>query len=252
VTPYYDHDGITIYHGDCRDVLPQIRGVDVVLTDPPYSSGGAHRSDRNMPTAKKYQRSDAKQSGPDFAGDNRDQRAFTLWCSDWMAAAHKSTRAGGALLSFIDWRNLPCIVDAVQVGGWVYRGIVVWDKTEGTRPQKGWFRSQAEYIIVSTSGPIDRNQDTGGICQAGVLRHAVTGAKKQHITEKPVGLCVDVLQTRDDWQTVLDPFMGSGTTLRAAKDLGRKAIGIEAEEAYCEIAAKRLSQGVLNFEEAST
>ena len=149
------------------------------------------------------------------------------------------------MISFIDWRNLPCLVDAVQVGGWVYRGIAVWDKGGGCRPDKGWFSSQAEYLVLASNGPLLRGGKAPGICQAGVLRHGVVGSKKQHITEKPVGLCEDIISTRTDWHTILDPFMGSATTLRAAKNLERKSIGIEMIEEYCEIAAKRLSQDVL-------
>lgn len=248
--PYYEHAGMTIYHGDCREILPQLEPVDLVLTDPPYSSGGAMRSDRNQPAAAKYRMTNVQKTNPDFGGDNRDQRSFQLWCSYWMADAFKVTKNGGVLICFVDWRNLPCVIDAVQVAGYVYRGIAVWDKTEGTRPVMAWFRSQAEYMVLASSGPIDRNPETAkGICQAGVLRHVVIGSQKQHLTEKPQRLCIDILRTRDDWQTILDPFMGSGTTLRAAKDLNRKAIGIEMEEKYCEIAANRLSQEVFDFEE---
>jgi site-specific DNA-methyltransferase (adenine-specific) len=84
-----------------------------------------------------------------------------------------------------------------------------------------------------------------GICQPGVLRYRVNIQEKQHTTEKPIELIRDIMQTRPDWRTVLDPFLGSGTTLRACKDLGRRGIGIEIEERYCEIAARRLEQGVL-------
>ena len=78
-----------------------------------------------------------------------------------------------------------------------------------------------------------------------VARCRTMGALKQHITEKPVDLLTMLLQTREDWQTIFDPFAGSGTTLRAAKDLGRRGIGIEASEDYCEVASRRLRQGVL-------
>jgi len=242
--PYYDDGSCVIYCGDCREILPTLPKVDLVLTDPPYSSGGATRSDRNLPTGLKYRLTGTQKTDPDFSGDSRDQRSFMLWCSDWMAQCLRITRKGGALLCFIDWRNLPCVVDAVQMGGWVYRGIVPWDKTGATRPNKGWFRSQVEYIVASSSGPLLQGAEAPGICQDGFFRFPVAG-EKQHLTEKPVPLATEIVRTRDDWQTILDPFMGSGTTLRAAKDLGRRAIGIEIEERYCEIAAKRLAQEVL-------
>ena len=244
--PYYNCDGITIYHGDCREILPQLaERADLVLTDPPYSSGGWTRSDRNQKTADKYRLTCVSKKNPDFSGDNRDQRSFELWCSYWLADALRASNPGAGLACFIDWRNLPSMIDAVQVGGWVYRGLVVWDKTEASRPVKGWFRSQAEYLVMGSAGTIDRSPAAPGICQPGVFRHMVRGADKQHLTEKPVELVREVIRTRDDWQTIVDPFCGSGTTLRAAKDLGRRAIGIELEESYCELAVTRLAQAQL-------
>lgn len=249
--PYFRGKSATIYHGDAIDVLAHLHEektrVDLVLTDPPYSSGGMMRSDRNQTTTAKYRFTDVVKSDPDFTGDNRDQRSFEKWASYWLGDALKVTKPGGAIACFIDWRNLPVVVDAIQIGGWVYRGIVPWDKGDGTRPVKAWFRGQCEYIALGSNGPIERGPGADGICQTGFLRHGVVGAKKQHLTEKPVELCSNVIRTRDDWRLVLDPFMGSGTTLRAAKDLGRHAIGIEINERYCEIAANRLSQETLDF-----
>ena len=232
----------TLYLGDCREILPTLGKVDAVVTDPPYSSGGATRSDRNVSTSDKYRISGTIKTDPDFSGDNRDQRSLTLWCSDWMAQCHAATRRGGALLCFIDWRNLPCIIDACQVGGWVYRGIVPWDKTEVTRPQKGWFRAQVEYIVTASAGPLHTGADAPGIAQAGYIRCGVTGGEKEHITGKPVDLMVELLRTRNDWRAVLDPFMGSGTTGVAAARLGRKFIGCEIEPEYFDIACRRIEE----------
>lgn len=245
IKPYYQDDQVTIYHGNAIDVLPELPPVDLVLTDPPYSSGGAFRSDRSAPTTAKYVRALNFQNK--FSGDNRDQRSFERWCYYWSSDCLGVTRDGGALLSFIDWRNLPTMIDAVQVGGWVYRGIVPWDKTEATRPVKGWFRSQVEYIVTATKGAIDRDHNTDGVCQPGYIRCPAAPDEKIHETQKPLQLITMILQTRADWQIVLDPFMGSGTTLRSAKDIGRKAIGIEIEEKLCERAALRCSQDVFNF-----
>jgi site-specific DNA-methyltransferase (adenine-specific) len=219
--------------------------VDLVLTDPPYSSGGAMRSDRNLATGDKYRMTNVVKTNPDFSGDNRDQRSFTLWCSDWMAASLRVTRSGGALLCFIDWRNLACVVDAVQCGGWVFRAIVPWDKTEACRPNKGWFAAQCEYVVGATRGALSQGGGAAGICQDGFVRWNTGGNKKTHLTEKPVEVCRELIRTRDGWKCVLDAFAGSGTTLRAAKNLGRRAVGIEIEEKYCEVAAERLRQGVL-------
>jgi len=104
---------------------------------------------------------------------------------------------------------------------------------------------RCEYMVTASAGPLERGAGVDGIVSPGLFRIPTTGYKKRHITEKPVALLTSILQTRNDWLTVLDPFMGSGTTLAAAKALGRRAVGIELEEAYCEIAAKRLEQEVL-------
>jgi len=248
VTPYYQDDAVTLYHGDCREIVPTLGRFDLVLTDPPYSSGGMTRSDRNVATNHKYQTTNTARRFADFSGDNRDQRSFERWCYYWMADCLARTVSGGAILSFIDWRNLPTMIDAVQIAGWVYRGIIVWHKPIA-RPQIGWFRADCEFAVCGTAGAIDRDHTTGnkiGICNVGLFQHSpVQGVNRLHMTEKPVNLLADMIKTRSDWQTILDPFAGSGTTGRAAKDLGRKAVLIEREEHYCEIAARRMAQGVL-------
>jgi len=251
VTPYYQDDAVTIYHGDCRKIMPGLELVDLVLTDPPYSSGGMMRSDRVGSVKSKYQLS-GRPSYPQFSGDNRDQRSFEKWLALWLAEAFLGTKSGGCVGVFIDWRNVACVIDAIQIAGWVYRGLVVWDKKAG-RPVLGWFRGQHELCVMGSSGPLDRDVTKCGpevgICQRGILSHIVeSGPDKKHQSQKPEGLFRDIINTLNDWQTVLDPFMGSGTTLLAAKNLGRKAIGVEMEERYCEIAAKRMAQEVLPLE----
>lgn len=235
---------VTLYLGDAREVLPQLSGVDLVATDPPYSSGGFTRTDRNARSGAKYQSSATIRRHPDFAGDNRDQRSFTLWCSDWLAQCLAATRSGAGLLCFSDWRNLPCVIDAVQVGGWVYRSLLPWDKTEASRPDKGWFRAQVEYVVAATNGPIVRGARSTGIVQRGYFRFPVIGREKHHVTGKPVALMREMIRTRDDWRLVADPFMGSGSTGVAAVELGRAFVGIECDEANFEVARKRIREAI--------
>ncbi len=239
--PYYEHGGITIYHGDCFEVLHRLNGIGAVVTDPPYSSGGAFRGDRAQQTTTKYVNSDTAAYRPEFAGDNRDQRSFLAWATLWLAAARNASVPGAVLASFIDWRQLPVLSDAVQAGGWTWRNLGTWWKP-GVRMQKGRFSSSAEYVLYATNGPA---VDGRGSPQ-NVFSCKVDG-DREHIAQKPTEVMRWVLQLVPHDAVVLDPFMGSGSTLRAAKDLGHEVIGIEIDERYCEIAARRLSQEVLDL-----
>lgn len=237
--PYYEKAGIVIYLGDCFDVLHGLSGIGAVVTDPPYSSGGAFRGDRMQGTVTKYVNSDCAAYRPEFAGDNRDQRSFVVWCAMWLNAARKACVLGAPLVSFIDWRQLPSLTDAVQAGGWTWRNIATWHKTAG-RYQKGRFSSSAEYLVYGTNGPADEGQSSPcNVFNAQIVR------EKQHIAEKPIPVMQWALGVVPVGVSVLDPFMGSGATLHAARNMGHPAVGIDCDERNCEIAAKRLAQGVL-------
>jgi site-specific DNA-methyltransferase (adenine-specific) len=237
--PYYSDGGITIYHGDCLDVLHGLEGVGAVVTDPPYSSGGAFRGDRTQSTVTKYVQSGTLAYRPDFAGDNRDQRSFLVWCSMWMNGARQASIEGAPIVVFTDWRQLPTTTDAIQAAGWTWRNVGTWWKP-GCRMQKGRFSSSAEYVVYGSNGPaIEGMASPQNVCRVSVEQD------KMHIAEKPQDVMRWALGVVPEGSVVLDPFMGSGSTLRAAKDLGCRAIGIEVDERYCEIAANRLAQGVL-------
>lgn len=243
--PYYQEaGGITIYHGNCLEVLPELDGFDALVTDPPYSSGGLFRSDRLQRTVDKYERGESliAQQRPDFAGDNRDQRAYYAWCSLWLAFALSGARAGAHALIFSDWRQVPTLSDALQAGGWLWRGLATWHKP-GIRMQRGGFSSSAEYVLWGTAGLWNHDH---AYAPQNVMRCAPIGAEEKiHLAEKPVPVLAWLVQFAPPGAVVCDPFMGSGPTLRAAKDLGRQAIGIDIDERCCEKAADRLRQAVL-------
>lgn len=224
----------TLYLGDCREILPTLGKVDAVVTDPPYSSGGNFRGDRMQTTSAKYQSTEHRGLYSEFAGDTRDQRAYLAWCSLWIGQCLPLVESGGLCLLFTDWRQLPTTTDALQCGGFVWRGIGVWDKTEAARPQKGRYRNQCEYFIWGSKGGMNDE----GPCAPGVFRYSVASEEKQHIAGKPSYLIEDLLQICAT--TILDPFMGSGTTGVAAMRLGRKFIGIEIEPRYFDIACRRI------------
>lgn len=196
MTPYYEHAGIRIYLGDCRDILPSLEPVDLVLTDPPYGINIAANTIR-----QKYE-PQGWDAEPVDAGLLEQAVAKGAQAIVW----------GG------NYFGLPA-----------HQCFLVWDKCQ---PQD-FSTSMCEQAWTTLRMP------------AKLYRRPVLSYTKEHPTQKPVDLMRWCIELVPDVQTILDPFMGSGTTLRAAKDLGRKAIGIEIEERYCEIAANRLRQEVL-------
>jgi site-specific DNA-methyltransferase (adenine-specific) len=141
--------GWCVVHGDALHVLRDVPdgSVDAFVTDPPYSSGGAFRGDRVKETTAKYVSTNSgNREIPGFEGDVRDQRSFTLWTALWSSEAWRAGVDGCHLVAFSDWRQLPSLCDAVQAGGWLWRGIAAWDKTEASRPRNGGFRAQCEFI----------------------------------------------------------------------------------------------------------
>lgn len=211
-------------------------GAACVMTDPPYSSGGLMRSDRNQRTSAKY--SSAARPALEFEGDSRDQRSFMTWAALWLTAAKRHTIDGGNLVTFCDWRQYPIMTDAVQAGGWTWRGVGVWQKPRhASRPTKGGFWNDTEYMIWASNGP--QRADYAPFLP-GVFEHAAP-ADRVHITEKPLALMVDLMEFAGPGEIVLDPFAGSGTTGAAALLTGRKFVGIELKPDIAEIARRRLA-----------
>jgi site-specific DNA-methyltransferase (adenine-specific) len=252
-------DGVRLIEGDCLAVLPTLEAgsVDAVITDPPYSSGGMFRADRtNFTTDEKYTRTQFQGKRPDFGGDNMDQRAWQSWCYEWLCAARRLASPGGYLCCFTDWRQLPALTDVIQWAGWIWRGMLVWDKTEAAKaPHLGYFGYQAEFIAWATNGQVERKPclDEGGEGRMpGVFRQAVSASNKFHQTGKPVSVMRWLARCCPPGGLVLDPFAGSGTTGLAALQEGRRAILIEREPAYCDIIRKRLAQHEPLFAEAAS
>lgn len=225
--PYYTDGRASLYLGDSLAVLRELpdASVDAVISDPPYSSGGAFRGDRMLGTTAKYQNTDTAKTYTEFSGDNRDQRSFGMWCALWLGECLRIAKPQSPIALFTDWRQLPTVTDALQAGGWVWRGIGVWDKTRGVRPFLGRYRQQAEFVVWGSSGPMPARESIGAL--PGVWTHSSAGAHKLHIAAKPLDLMREVVKIADAGGVVLDPFNGSGTTGVAAVMEGRRYIGIE-------------------------
>ncbi|WP_280424030.1 DNA-methyltransferase [Nocardia carnea] len=240
--PYYRDDAVTLYQGDALRILPTLDAtVDAIIADPPYSSGGQYRGDRALSTTQKYVQTDtvAKGTAPvAFTGDNRDQRGHLVWSHLWMSEALRLLAPGGIIGVFSDWRQLPLTTDALQVAGVVWRGIVPWWKPNGRRAT-GRYANNCEYFIWGTNGPRSRAQDAAGNTLGGFWQEN-TPRNRVHQTQKPVGLLSWLADIAPAGGLILDPFAGSGSTLLAARETGRRAIGIELSAEHCETAAGRL------------
>ena len=225
--------GADLYRGDCLAVLAALPGpYDAVVTDPPYSSGGQSKGARARGTGDKYLNSGSR-TFPDFLGDTKDQRAYLHWSALWMGLCYERLVDGGLMIVFSDWRQLPVTTDAMQAAGVTWRGIAVWDKTGGARPYKGGFRSQAEYIVWGSKGPL-----TGERYSPGVFRVNPQAGGKLHQVGKPLPLMDELVAACG--VRILDPFMGSATTGAAALAQGKSFTGIEQGEHYYRVAVDRL------------
>lgn len=233
-------ESVTLFHGDALRVLTTLpdAGVDAVLTDPPYSSGGLSMSARQADPAQKYQQSGAKRQYPSMLGDNKDQRSWTLWSTLWLSECWRAAREGSPLMVFTDWRQLPALTDAVQASGWAWRGVVAWDK-RSARPQIGKFRQQCEYVVFATKGRFIAHTRA---CLPGVFSCPVIATRKLHLTSKPVTLIEDLLAVTAPGATVLDPFMGGGSVGEACARTDRGYVGVELSREYFEISRDRLAK----------
>ena len=215
IAPYYEQDGITIYHGDCREIAPEL-SADAVITDPPY--GMNWNTDHTR-----------FKVGPNGDGPGRPSHQ-----------QHQRIRADDEPFDPMPWMEYrACVIwgfhhfaSRLPVGS-----VLVWLK----RYDDGFgsFLSDADLAWMKGGRGVYCRRD---VSLQGESRYRV------HPTQKPEGImgwCIGLATEPAD--TILDPFMGSGTTLVAAKRLGRQAIGIEIDARYCEIAARRLAQGALPF-----
>ena len=236
--PYYQDDHVTIYHGDCREVMADLpRGeVGVVLTSPPYNLGGYSPSNTEF---------SGLSNGYDVHGDNMPHAEYVSWQRDVLRHAWELLADDGAIF----YQHKPL------VGGNVarlpfelvpdhlpIRQVVTWDRGSGFNRQFTYFVPSYEWVLLITKPAFRIN--TRSVFDVWRIPPTPEAEQGDHPAPFPLKLATTAIASTDA-ALVLDPFMGSGTTLRAAKDLGRKAIGIEISERYCEIAAKRMGQEVL-------
>lgn len=237
--PFYQRENVTLYCAESLHWLEQLPAgcADALVTDPPYSSGGLFRSDKNLNTVTKYQGNSVKAGHLAFSGDNRDARSWAMWSTLWLTEAGRIVKQPGYALVFTDWRQLPNATDALQAGGWIWRGLIAWDKGLGARaPHTGYFRHQAEYLVWGTVGPTGRAPGLGGPFP-GVYRANVDRKEKRHLAGKPTKLFDQLLDCVPRGGTVLDPFAGSASAGVSCVRAGLGYLGCEIDPANCETAA---------------
>ena len=201
--PYYQDESVIIYNADCRDVLPTLDKVDLVLTDPPYG----------------------------------------VLAETGSAATRRTVFSGNKTTGHMDWDIAPTALELDSVLS-MGQDAAIWGGCHLELPPTYGYLIWDKQIDGLNFGEVEFCWTTGKFAPRIKRERAVNidGGTKQPPTQKPISLMRWTAGFFPDAQTVLDPFMGSGTTLRAAKDLNRKAVGIELEEKYCEIAANRMSQ----------
>ena len=229
-----------LIHGNALQELQKLKEqgqqFDMVLTDPPYSSGGRTSSERRKDPSGKYSgahnsKTEEEKSTITFEGDNLDQRAWTKFATEWMTLAREVTKPNGLLLSFIDWRQLPAMTEAVQMAGWIWRGVAVWNKGN-VMPVHDGVRQTEEFVVWASNSTFPM----------GVLNHSsIQSNKRLHMTEKPLDLMREIARVARPDATILDPFMGSGSTIHAAELEGMNATGIELADHHYNAAVERMA-----------
>ena len=242
----HDFKGAEIIHGDVLHILPGFPGglFGGILTDPPYASGAADQNARQKSTAAKYSGMKGENPFPDFEGDAKDQRSWTHWMAEWLTQARRVCKPGAPVCMFIDWRQLPSMTDALQWAGWIWRGVLAWDKTT-SRPQRGRFRQQAEFVVWGSNGPMPSDRKAPVL--PGVFRQSMPSiVKRRHQTEKPLEVMRDMVKIVEPGEIILDPFAGAGTTIHAAKLEGYPAVGIELSKHYAKTARERVLECIVD------
>lgn len=218
--PYFEESGIQIFHGDCRDIAPTLQPFDLCLTDPPYGLG------ENAKRVASRGRGGLGGASPiltDYGDFDWDMKPADTELVLQMTGTAKESIVWGGNYFYMPPR----------------RGWLVWDKQN-----TGDFADcELAWTNLKTSVRIFRHMWNG------MLRASESDVPRVHPTQKPIALMKWCLGFAPNAKTMIDPFMGSGSSLVAAKHRGMTAVGIDKEERYCEIAAKRLAQSVLNFEE---
>ena len=226
--PYYQDEYVTLYHGDCLEILDSLPVAKAIITDPPYSEAthGNAKSNKGK-------------------GHGTKQIKFTSLADPVELFQKLAPLTESWIIANVDYKHA-FQLDATPPEGLKTLRVGVWLKTNpmpqisADRPAPGW-----EAIAYMHRSDVKPKWNGGGKHGNYILP---TAQGTGHPTSKPVSMVSDwVRKFTNPGDLILDPFAGSGSTLKAARDEGRKDIGVELEEKYCEIIAKRLDQQVIDF-----
>lgn len=238
--PFYEDSAVALYHGDCRELLGPMGGVDHVITDPPFEAE-AHTLQRRV-----------KRGGGVMAVEPLEFPPITAWERAYaMSAFHSLARRW--VLVFCQVEGAPLWRTSGETAGLTYRRTCLWVKPDGMPQYSGDRPGMGYETFLAMHKPGPSRWNGGGRHGVYVVAKGADGAlgKNAHPTQKPEALMLQlVADFTDEGETILDAYCGSGTTLIAAKRLGRKAIGIEMNERFCEVAANRLRQSALDMFDA--
>lgn len=238
--PYYSDDFVTLYHGDCREVLPTLLDASLggVITSPPYNMGDMSGGYANLA------------GGYATYADRMERDEYTEWQRWVLTEAWRLIADDGAIF----YNHKPRIQNGVLSTPLAYnpdlplRQIIIWARSSGNNWSETHLMPLHEWVMLFAKPAFRFSKATSTVGDVWRVHHQ-GGDRPDHPAPFPLGLAVRAASicAESSSRPLLDPFAGSGTTLAAAKLVDRKAIGIELDERYCEIAANRLTQDVLDF-----
>ena len=220
----------TLYHGDCLQILPELKNIDLIFTSPPYNLQGTLGTEWGR-----------LKTGYNTHNDKMAEEDYVKWQKDTLLACWETLSETGAIFYNHKPRSIKnnTLLPTRLNPGLPLRQIIIWDRGSGFQRDGAHFVPSHEWILILAREKFRLTTRT-----VNDVWKASPCADKDHPASFPLALPMTAISSTEA-KVILDPFAGSGTTLRAAKDLGRHSVGIEIDEKYCEIAALKLSQDLL-------
>jgi len=233
VKPYYQDNWVTIYNGDCREILPELPKVDLAITSPPFNLGNNHHTGN-------IKHNPYEDDLPEREYQEQQKEVLDLiynttsWCGS-LFYQHKNRIKDGVSISPYNW---------IRRTDWLVKQEIVWfNRSQNFDKCRFYPMTERIYWLAKSNETVLSNT----INKHDLWMIEPEGTDKQHTRAYPEKLVANILSCFPNAQSVLDPYLGSGTTCYSAKKFSIKSIGIEISEKYCEIAAKRCMQTVMNF-----